>query len=75
MSFRSFVFKLRARLTRLSFEQKQHELVSARHKARAEGIGPGDPRYPDLWDVVGYEPPATLVPYRKKKLEARKAIS
>jgi hypothetical protein len=75
MSFYGFVFRLKALLGLVSFEQKQNKLVRARHKARAEGIGPGDPRYPDLWDVVGYEPPATLVPYRKKKLDARKAMS
>lgn len=34
-------------------QEAGHELVRRREKARADGIGPLDPRYPDIFDVVG----------------------
>jgi len=52
------------------FSEKIDQLMQARREARAKGIGPGDPRYPDLWDTSGDEPPIPLA-HRTAKLQAR----
>ncbi len=57
-----------------AYEQAAFELVRRRSKMRGEGIGPGDPRYPDIWDVFGEEPPWPL-DHRTARLEARAAMS
>lgn len=36
---------------RFDLQEAQLELVRRREVAQAQGIGPGDPRYPDLFDV------------------------
>lgn len=36
---------------RFDLQEAQLELVRRREVARAQGIGPSDPRYPDLFDV------------------------
>lgn len=43
--------ELRAVDRHFDLQEDQLELIRRREVARAEGIGPGDPRYPDLFDV------------------------
>ncbi len=43
--------QLRALDHHFDLQEDQLELVRRREVARARGIGPGDPRYPDLFDV------------------------
>jgi hypothetical protein len=52
----------------------QDELINRRERARAFGIGSGDPRYPDIWDVLGKEPPKGTVPHREKLVQRRKEL-
>ena len=46
----------RAWLLRFDNDYMRHDaeraLVRDRERLRAEGIGPSDPRYPDLWDYI-----------------------
>lgn len=51
-------------------QNNQYELVRRREQMRRKGIGPGDPRYPDIWDVIGEEPVIPL-PHRTERLKAR----
>lgn len=39
------------RYLHFGLQEDQLELVHRREVARAEGIGPGDPLYPDIFDV------------------------
>jgi hypothetical protein len=54
---RKAVVSLRRELLRHDFkyrlQEAQYELVRRRDVLRGQGIGPGDPRYPDIFDVVG----------------------
>ena len=43
--------ELRAVDRHFGLQEDQLELVHRREVARAEGIGPGDPLYPDIFDV------------------------
>jgi len=43
--------QLRALDDRFDLQEDQLELVRRRQVAQAQGIGPGDPRYPDLFDI------------------------
>ncbi len=43
--------QLRALDHRFDLQEDQFELVRRREAAIAQGIGPSDPRYPDLFDV------------------------